>query len=155
MVRCFCVSIPLVGRKRHSPGAGTFNHATATSVFRSLKLDERSLVEEKRDLHVFLWRGSQANAVFGAALARAGLPAEVHDFGVPIPKTTLEEGAPLLPKLGNMQSLTAADVAGFVANIRVGKFAEFVPDALARAQWARQNSDVVKEIPAMALAATQ
>jgi hypothetical protein len=23
--------IPLVGRKRHSPGAGTFNHATATS----------------------------------------------------------------------------------------------------------------------------
>jgi hypothetical protein len=23
--------IPLVGRKRHSPGAGTFNYATATS----------------------------------------------------------------------------------------------------------------------------
>ena len=31
MVRCFCVAIPLVGRKRHSLGAGTFNHATATS----------------------------------------------------------------------------------------------------------------------------
>ena len=72
-----------------------------------------------------------------------------------IPKTTLEEGAPLLRKLGNMQSLTADDVAGFVANIRVGKFAEFVPDALARAQWARQNADVVKEIPAMARTTTQ
>jgi ATP-dependent Lhr-like helicase len=129
--------------------------AEGRDVFRSLKLDQRSLVEEERDLHVFLWRGSQANAVFGAALGMAGLPAEVHDFGVTIPKTTLEEGAPLLRKLGNMQSLTADDVAGFVANIRVGKFAEFVPDALARAQWARQNADVVKEIPAMARAATQ
>src|ERR1019366_10295093 len=28
MVRRFCVAIPLVGRKRHSLGAGTFNHAT-------------------------------------------------------------------------------------------------------------------------------
>ncbi|HEY5131256.1 MAG TPA: DEAD/DEAH box helicase [Bradyrhizobium sp.] len=129
--------------------------AEGRDVFRSLKLDQRSLVEEERDLHVFLWRGSQANAVFGAALGMAGLPAEVHDFGVTIPKTALEEGAPLLRKLGNLQSLTADDVAGFVANIHAGKFAEFVPDALARVQWARQNSDVVKEIPAMALAATQ
>jgi hypothetical protein len=31
MVRCFCVAIPLVGQKRHSLGAGTFNHAAATS----------------------------------------------------------------------------------------------------------------------------
>jgi hypothetical protein len=43
--------------------------------------------------------------------------------------------------------MTADDVAGFVGNIRAGKFADFVPDVLARAQWARQNSDVVKEIP--------
>jgi ATP-dependent helicase Lhr and Lhr-like helicase len=129
--------------------------AEGRGMFRSLKLDERSLIEEECDLHVFLWRGSQANAVFGASLAMAGRPAEVHDFGVTISETTLEEGAQVLRKLGAMLSLTAADVAGFVANICIGKFAEFVPDALARAQWARQNSDLVQEIPTMALAATR
>jgi ATP-dependent helicase Lhr and Lhr-like helicase len=113
------------------------------------------LVEEERDLHVFLWRGSQANAVFGAALAMAGHSAEIHDFGVTIPKTTMDEGILLLRTLGNMGSLTSADVAEFVANIRVGKFADFVPDALARAQWAQQNADIVKQTPALALAATQ
>ncbi|HZL41315.1 MAG TPA: DEAD/DEAH box helicase [Pseudolabrys sp.] len=129
--------------------------AGGRSAFRDLNLARRSLIEDDRDLHVFLWRGSQANAVFAAALAMAGMPAEAHDFGVTIPKTTLEEGGRLLGKLGSMESLTSSDVAAFVQNIRVGKFAEFVPDALARAQWARQNSDVVKEIAAMAISATQ
>ena len=31
MVRCFCVSIPLVGEEGHSLGAGSFNHANAAS----------------------------------------------------------------------------------------------------------------------------
>jgi ATP-dependent Lhr-like helicase len=129
--------------------------AEGRSTFLDLDLARRSLIEDDRDLHVFLWRGSQANAVFAAALAMADMPAEAHDFGVTMPKTTLEEGGRLLGKLGGMESLTSADVAAFVQNIRVGKFAEFVPDALARAQWARQNSDVVKEIAAMAISATQ
>ena len=127
--------------------------AEGRSVFRDLNLGVKSLVEEDRDLHVFLWRGSQANAVFGATLAMAGLPAEAHDFGVTIPKTTRVEGEPLLRKLGKMESLTSTEVADFVENIRVGKFANFIPEPLARAQWARQNADFVKEIPAMALAA--
>ena len=42
--------------------------AEGRSVFRDLNLGVKSLVEEERDLHVFLWRGSQANAVFGATL---------------------------------------------------------------------------------------
>jgi ATP-dependent helicase Lhr and Lhr-like helicase len=129
--------------------------AEGRNVFRDLNLSVKSLVEEDRDLHVFLWRGSQANAVFGAALAMAGLPAESHDFGVTISKTKLAEGEPLLQKLGEMESLTSTEVADFVENIRVGKFADFVPESLAREQWARQNADLVKEIPTMALAARQ
>jgi hypothetical protein len=54
-----------------------------------------------------------------------------------------------------MESLTSTEVADFVENIGVGKFADFVPESLARAQWARQNADLVKEIPTMALAACQ
>lgn len=127
--------------------------AEGRSTFRELNLSVKSLVEEDRDLHVFLWRGSQANAVFGASLAMAGLPAESHDFGVTIPKITLAEGEPLLRKLGSLETLTSSAVADFVENIRVGKFADFVPEPLAKAQWARQNADVVKEIPKMALAA--
>jgi ATP-dependent Lhr-like helicase len=129
--------------------------AEGRAMFRTLKLDGRSLIEDERDLHVFLWRGSQANTVFGAALAMAGLAAESHDFGVTIAETNVNDGAALLRKVADMKALTSADVAEFVQNIRVGKFAEFVPEALARAQWARQNTDVINDIPAMALAATR
>lgn len=129
--------------------------AEGRAIFHTLELDSRCLVEDEGDLHVFLWRGSQANAVFGAALAMAGLGAESHDFGVTTPKTTANEGAALLRKLAGMEALTSADVAEFVQNIGAGKFALFVPEALARAQWARQNADVVRDIPAMARAVTR
>ena len=124
-------------------------------MFRKLSLETRSLVEEERDLHVFLWRGSQVNEIFGAALAMDGLTAEVHDFGVTLPKTTAADGAALLSKLANIELLTPANVAAFVNNIRVGKFAEFIPKLLARAQWARQSARVVDEIPKIALGACQ
>lgn len=124
--------------------------AEGRATFRTLELDRRSLVEDEGDLHVFLWRGSQANAVFGAALAMAGLAAEAHVFGVTIPKTSADEGGALLHKLGGMEALTSTQVAEFVENIGAGKFASFVPEMLARAQWARRNATVVREIPAMA-----
>jgi ATP-dependent helicase Lhr and Lhr-like helicase len=130
--------------------------AEGRAMFRKLSLETRSLVEEERDLHVFLWRGSQVNEIFGAALAMAaGLSAEVHDFGVTLPKTTVADGAALLSKLANIELLTPANVAAFVGNIRVGKFAEFIPQSLARAQWAQRSARVVDEIPKIALGACQ
>jgi ATP-dependent Lhr-like helicase len=121
-------------------------------MFRSLQLEKRSLVEEERDLHAFLWRGSDANAVFGAALAMAGLSADAHDFGVTISGIGADDGTTFLHKFCTMPPFGAADVAEFVRNVRSGRFAEYVPEPMARAQWAQQNSSVVREIPAMAAA---
>jgi ATP-dependent Lhr-like helicase len=128
--------------------------AEGRSMFRTLKLDRSCLIEDEGDLHVFLWRGSLANAVFGAALAMAGLAAEAHVFGVTIPKTTADEGQALLRKLAGMEALSSADVAEFVENIGAGKFAPFVPEPIARSQWARRNAGIVAGIPAMAAAAS-
>ena len=119
-------------------------------MFRSLKLDSTSLLEEERDLHVFLWKGSQTTAVFGAAFAMAGYAAEPHDFGVTLPKTTSSQAVSVIEKLSSMGSLIPDDVAAFVENIRVGKFAEFAPEALLRGQWARQNGPIIERIPAIA-----
>lgn len=119
-------------------------------IFRSLKLDSTSLLEEERDLHVFLWKGSQTTAVVGAAFAMAGYAAEPHDFGVTLPKTTSAQATSVLGKLSTMGSLIPDDVAAFVENIRVGKFAEFAPEALLRGQWARQNAPIIERIPAIA-----
>ncbi|MCP1991621.1 MULTISPECIES: DEAD/DEAH box helicase [unclassified Bradyrhizobium] len=118
--------------------------------FRKLDLETRSLVPEERDLHVFLWRGSQATAVFSAALAMAGLQSGVHELGVSVSKIKQGELSPILSKLAGMQKIDPDDVAAFVANIKVGKFREQVPDSLARSLWARQNRDKVSEIPVMA-----
>jgi ATP-dependent Lhr-like helicase len=124
--------------------------ADGRETFRTLDLEQESFVTEDRDLHVFLWRGSQATAVFGAALAMAGPAAEVHDFGVTLEKTGLNEILPILTKLGAMASIDPSDMAEFVQNINAGKYRDFVPDGLARSQWARQNALVVSRIPEIA-----
>ncbi|MCK1441480.1 DEAD/DEAH box helicase [Bradyrhizobium sp. 48] len=124
--------------------------AEGRETFRNLALGKRSLIPEDRDLHVFLWRGSQATAVFSAALAMAGLQSGVHELGVSVSKIKEAELRPILAKLAETQKINADDVAEFVANIKVGKFREQVPDSLARSLWVRQNRDKVEEIPAMA-----
>jgi ATP-dependent Lhr-like helicase len=118
--------------------------------FRTLELDRKFLLQEERDLHVFLWCGTQTNAVFGAALAMAGFAAESHDFGITLPKTAVSEAAPVVRKLAALEAVSPGDVAAFVENIRVGKFAEFVPEPLLRAQWGRHNAPVVGRIPEIA-----
>jgi ATP-dependent Lhr-like helicase len=124
--------------------------ASGRQKFRELDLERKAFVTEDRDLHIFLWRGSQATAVFGAALAMAGLAAEVHDFGVTLEKTSPTEIQPVLATLGAMASINPADMAAFVKNINAGKFRDLVPEDLARDQWARQNAFVVRSVPAMA-----
>jgi ATP-dependent helicase Lhr and Lhr-like helicase len=53
-------------------------------------------------VHIFLWRGSQATAVFSAALAMAGLKSGVHDLGVSVSKIKESELVPILQKLAGM-----------------------------------------------------
>lgn len=124
--------------------------AEGRDMFRTLDLERRSLVPEERDLHVFLWRGSQATAVFSASLAMAGLQSGVHELGVSVSKIKEGELRPILSTLAEMTKLNPNDVSEFVANIKVGKFREQVPESLARSLWARQNGDKVTGIPAMA-----
>jgi ATP-dependent Lhr-like helicase len=118
--------------------------------FRSLKLGVEALLQEDGDLHVFLWKGSQMTAVFGAAFAMAGYAAELHDFGITLSKTTKQQAVSVLGKLSAMESISPDDVASFVENVRIGKFAEFAPEALLRTRWARQNGPFVDKIPEIA-----
>jgi ATP-dependent Lhr-like helicase len=119
-------------------------------MFRSLDLEHRWLVPEDRDMHVFLWRGSQTTAVFSAALAMAGLKSGVHELGVSVSKIKPEELRPILDKLAQMREIDPEDVSEFVANIKVGKFREQVPEGLARSLWAKQNRGKIADISAMA-----
>ena len=124
--------------------------AEGRETFRQLKLERQSLVAENRDVHIFLWKGSQATAVFSAALAMAGLKSGVHDLGVSVSKIKGSELVPILQKLTGMGAIDPATVAEFVANIQAGKFREVVPEGLARALWARRNAAVVGGIASMA-----
>ena len=109
------------------------------------------MTAENRDVHIFLWRGSQATAVFSAALAMAGLASGVHDdLGVSVSKIKESQLVPILKKLAGMGAIDPPTVAEFVANIQAGKFREVVPEDLARALWARRNGDVVGGISSMA-----
>ncbi|WFU45261.1 DEAD/DEAH box helicase [Bradyrhizobium sp. CB82] len=123
--------------------------AEGRETFREFELDKRRVIEEERDLHLFLWRGSQATAVFGAAAATAGLPAQVHDLGLTLAKTTEAEALPKLRELSSVGRSRPIQVCDFVENIAAGKFREQVPLALARTLWTRQNAaelSIISEI---------
>lgn len=128
--------------------------AEGRTAFADLNLEKSHVLREGRDLHLLLWRGTAITAVFGAALAMAGLAAEVHDLGVTLPGTTAEQAMPLVRKIADLPPPSAADVAEFVANVKSGKFAELVPEALARKDWAMQNTENVKSVPAVASSLT-
>jgi ATP-dependent Lhr-like helicase len=124
--------------------------AEARETFRQLQLERRSLVAENRDMHLFIWRGSQATAVFSAALAMAGLKSGVHDLGVSVSKVKESELVPILKQLAGMGTIDPATVAEFVANIQAGKFRVQVPVSLARSLWAGQNLAPIGGITALA-----
>jgi ATP-dependent Lhr-like helicase len=123
--------------------------AEGRAMYRQLDLENRSLVQEERDLHVFLWRGSQMTAVFGAAAAMVGLPSQVHDLGLTLAKTDAEEALAKLKTLAN-DTIVESELSAFVENIAAGKFREQVPQHLARSLWSRQNRTEIGRIPEIA-----
>lgn len=124
--------------------------AEGREMFRALGLETKTFIQEEKDLHVFLWRGSQATAVFGAGAAMAGLPGEVHDLGLTLAKTDALEALTKLKALAEAEAMDATKVAAFVQNIAAGKFREQVPEHLARSLWARQNASEIGGIIDMA-----
>ena len=125
--------------------------AEGRETFEAESLGEQPIVQDDDDLHIFTWRGSLLNSVFAATLAMAGLEAEAHDFGITLPKTTPHGIDNVLSKVAGMR-IDPHDVASFVSNIQSGRFAEFVPRPLAERLWARQNTELVVQVPALAAA---
>lgn len=120
--------------------------AEGREAFRSLELEKTNVLQEEKDVHVFLWRGSQVTAVFGAAAAMVGLPGHVHDLGLTLSETTVETARSTLASLADVAS-DAARVAGAVQNIAAGKFKDQVPGELAKSLWVRQNVADIDAIP--------
>ncbi|MCA1386042.1 MULTISPECIES: DEAD/DEAH box helicase [unclassified Bradyrhizobium] len=124
--------------------------AEGREAFSGLGLDTTNVLQEEKDVHVFLWRGSQVTAVFGAAAAMVGLPGHVHDLGLTLSETTV---AMARSKLASLADFTAADVvrvSSAVQNITAGKFKDQVPVELARTLWGRQNTCEIGAIPGIA-----
>jgi ATP-dependent Lhr-like helicase len=120
--------------------------AEGREMFRELKLETTTFVQEERDLHVFLWRGSQTTAVFGAAAAMAGLPGQVHELGLTLAQTDATYAQPKLKALAGEGEVDPARLSGFVKDIAAGKFKDQVPGPLARALWVRQNTAEINAI---------
>ena len=78
-----------------------------------------------------------------------GVKTQMHDLGVTTSEVELDE---LRASHRNMSQirLDAGEVAGFIANIKSGKFKEQVPDWLARDLWASNNVALVAAVAPMA-----
>ncbi|MCA1536157.1 DEAD/DEAH box helicase [Bradyrhizobium sp. NBAIM03] len=124
--------------------------AEGREAFSGLGLDTTNVLQEEKDVHVFLWRGSQVTAVFGAAAAMVGLPGHVHDLGLTLSETTVAMARSKLASLADFTAADAVRVSSAVQNITAGKFKDQVPVELARTLWGRQNTCEIGAIPGIA-----
>ncbi|MCA1552109.1 DEAD/DEAH box helicase [Bradyrhizobium sp. BRP19] len=124
--------------------------AEGREAFSGLGLDTTNVLQEEKDVHVFLWRGSQVTAVFGAAAAMVGLPGHVHDLGLTLSETTVAMARSKLASLADSTAADAVRVSSAVQNITAGKFKDQVPAELARTLWGRQNTCEIGAIPGIA-----
>lgn len=124
--------------------------AEGRATFRRLSLDRKNIIAEDRNLHVMTWYGTQANAVLGAAAAMAALSLDTHDLGLTFDGATESEVRSVFETLATNPAPSPSLIADFVKNVATGKYAEFVPDHLARKVWALQNERIVSAIPTLA-----
>ena len=88
--------------------------------------------------------------MFSAGLAREGLECGVHELGVTVSDQEETNVRATMAKMAGGEPMDPLELAAHVANINAGKYGEQVPVDLARAIWARQNADIVSQLPLMA-----
>jgi ATP-dependent Lhr-like helicase len=115
------------------------------AAFHDLRLTSARLLESKREVHAFTWRGSATNDALAILLRSSGLEVETHDVGVTIVEATKERVVSELKRLA--RPVDAHELAASVANLRSAKFDEYVPDELLRRAWARRSSEVCARLP--------
>lgn len=121
----------------------------ARDVYRRLGLDRKRVIQRSSDVELFLWRGAAVCSVFAAALAMAGIEAEVHDLGVSIPNTTEQEAWAVIEIMSRLTDAELASIGDFVGAFRTAKLDEFVPGPLLRRLWMRRNEAAIACVPGL------
>lgn len=120
--------------------------AEGREAFADLELGRRRIVAAGDDSHLFLWRGSEVNAVTAVVLTCAGFESEAHDVGVTVFGIAPDELQEFLSSIIGIP--TPDEVAAFAENLRTAKYDEYVSDDLLRRDWARRSSHLWERVEA-------
>lgn len=109
----------------------------ARDSYRELGLHDEPLVKHRDDVHLFFWVGSQIACLIALGLQVAGMSTAVNPSGV----ITLAGARPeeVRATIGTLArtGLKIGELADVVQSLRVGKWDEFVPPDVLKAQWCR------------------
>jgi ATP-dependent Lhr-like helicase len=115
--------------------------------FGKLALGATAFAATNTDTHLFLWRGTAFNDAFAILFAAAGLECQTHDVGVTVTSATAAEVKSIIQRVSKFPSST--DLSDFVKNLRTAKYDDYVPETLLRRMWARDNTQICDELPAV------
>ena len=118
--------------------------------YAALGMKKTSAVVENRDVHLFLWRGSAACGVFAVALAKLGLNAETHDFGVTIAGHELARIAAAIKKIADFSAFELAALGEAVKNLETEKLDAYVPRSILQRYWVQRFQLVLDDLPLLA-----
>ena len=114
------------------------------TAFRRMGLGSNAFLQGDKDVHVLTWRGSTINSVLSVLLTSTGIACEAFDVGVTVTGASLDDTRDVLASIGECPPI--AELAGFVENLVVDKFDEFVPWELLRQHWVARHAHVHTEI---------
>ncbi len=110
--------------------------------YERLRLNEQSILTDGNDVHLFPWTGTRAMQTLVLWLARHGLQAESQGILVSVPDASrgaLEEALKALAEASNPDPL---ELTRAVEALHQEKYDHFLPEPLARANYARRALDV-------------
>lgn len=123
------------------------------TAFRQMGLGSNAFLQGDKDVHVLTWRGSTINSVLSVLLTSTGIACEAFDVGVTVTGASLDDTRDVLASIGECPPI--AELAGFVENLVVDKFDEFVPSELLRQHWVARHAHVQTEISEVLTTLTQ
>lgn len=117
----------------------------ARDAFRELNLVSDVLVSYRDDVHLFTWAGSKTNQMLALALHRSGLSSSLHPVGLTVHSASEESVIATLATLART-GVTVEELVQPVESLRAGKWDEFVPEDVLKAQWCRAHALVIPDL---------
>jgi ATP-dependent Lhr-like helicase len=115
------------------------------AAYRGLQLDNELCVGHDGNVFLFTWAGSKLDELLAQVMASVGMNATIYAAGLCLLETDIGTVRQVFVRLAR-SGVTAQGIAERIESMRVGKWDEYVPIEVLRAQWCRAHQYLIADL---------